>query len=343
MSTRNIFGITISTLEIACIEAGFPVYTAKQIINWIYKNNVNTFSQMSNISKLQRTWLETNYSLFRNIPERSVTSNDGTVKYLFSFPDNTSVETVFIPEKDRNTVCISTQTGCKLGCKFCMTGKSKQCRNLDTGEILSQIVSLPDFKKITNIVIMGMGEPLMNAQYVFDAIQILTSPQCYGIGKHRITLSTVGIISELKQFLQSFPCELAVSLHTPFSEERRQLMPIEHSNPIAEITNLIRHYTKGSSRTVSFEYIVFSNLNHSKHHAEQLVKILNGIPAKINLMRYHPVPGFDYKSPAEADIVAFQHLLKEKGFQVTIRKSRGIDISAACGLLSAMQSKDIQS
>jgi len=341
MKKKNIFGYTSSMLEMEFIEAGLPKFLGKQIVNWLYKNNVTSFSLMSNISKLQRIWLETNYAINRYLPERFEKSNDGTIKYLFLFKDNTSVETVYIPEKDRHTVCISTQTGCKLGCKFCMTGKSKQCRNLDTGEILSQVVSIPDFKKITNIVIMGMGEPLMNAQNVFDAIQILTSPQCYGIGKHRITLSTVGIISELKHFLQKFPCELAVSLHSPFSEERKNLMPIEHTNPIAEVTNLIRHYTKESARTISFEYIVFNNLNHSKHHAEQLVKILNGIPAKINLMRYHYVKGFDYQSPNEAEIVAFQNILKEKGFQVTIRKSRGIDISAACGLLSALQNKEL--
>ena len=224
---------TLEFIEDNCIEAGFPKYTAKQIFNWLYKNNVNDFSQMSNISKKQREDLEENFILERYIPKTSIVSKDGTIKYLFTFSDNSSVETVFIPDNDRNTVCISTQTGCKLACKFCMTGKIKQCRNLEVGEILSQIVSLHDFDKITNIVIMGMGEPLMNYENVFNAIKILTSSEAYGFGKHRITLSSVGIISELKHFLQNFPCELAISLHSPFSEERKKLMPIENSNPIA--------------------------------------------------------------------------------------------------------------
>ncbi len=341
MNKNNIFGFTLEFIEDKCIEAGFPKYTAKQIFNWLYKNNVNDFSQMSNISKKQREDLEENFILERYIPKTSIVSKDGTIKYLFTFSDNSSVETVFIPDNDRNTVCISTQTGCKLACKFCMTGKIKQCRNLEVGEILSQIVSLPDFDKITNIVIMGMGEPLMNYENVFNAIKILTSSEAYEFGKHRITLSSVGIISELKHFLQNFPCELAISLHSPFSEERKKLMPIENSNPIAEVTNLIRHYTKGSSRKVSFEYIVFKGLNHSTHHVEQLVKILNGIPAKINLMRHHYIPEFEYFSPTDEEIITFQNLLKDKGFQVTIRKSRGMDIAAACGLLSANHKKDI--
>lgn len=330
----NIFGKTTKSLEEICFEESIPRFVADQISNWIYKKRVTDFHQMSNLSLQLRETLSTKYTISPSIPSESSVSADGTIKYLFPVSDNQFVETVMIPDKERATVCISTQAGCALGCKFCQTGKMGSGTNLTPDEIVSQVLFLPEFEKLTNVVIMGMGEPLMNWENLRIALEILTSEKYIGMSKKRITLSTVGIIPQLKVFLQSYPCELAISLHTPFHDERKQIMPVENKYPIEEVIYLIRPYTVGSSRTISFEYIVFQDFNHSQKHVDELAGMLNGIPCKINLMSFHQIEGTDMKSPDRATMEVFQNALKEKGFTVTIRKSRGIDIEAACGMLS---------
>jgi 23S rRNA (adenine2503-C2)-methyltransferase len=206
--------------------------------------------------------------------------------------------------------------------------------NLTVGEILSQVLFLPEYEQLTNVVIMGMGEPLMNWNNLRIFLEILTSEKYIGMSKRRITLSTVGILPALKEFLQSFPCELAISMHSPFSDERKSMMPVENKYPLAEVLYQIRPYTVGSSRTVSFEYIVLKDINHSRKHAEEIAVLLNGIPCKLNLISYHNTEGLGFESPGREQMEEFQNLLKDKGFTVTIRKSRGQDIEAACGMLS---------
>ncbi len=330
----NLFGLSVKQLEEVCFAEGFPKYAAGQLAEWMYKKRVTDFSLMSNISVKNRELMTHKYCISTSQPSNSSVSEDGTIKYLFPVSHSHFVEAVFIPDGERATVCISTQAGCLLNCEFCGTGKMGLGINLTTGEIISQVLFLPEFEKITNIVIMGMGEPLLNWDNVKTAIEILTAEKLVGMSKRRITLSTVGIIPQLKDFLQLFPCELAISMHTPFHDERKQIMPVENKYPIEEVLYLIRPYTVGSSRTVSFEYIVFKDFNHSEKHVEELTRILDGIPCKINLMAYHSVDGFHMQSPDRNEMEKFQNALKQKGFTVTIRKSRGQDIDAACGMLA---------
>lgn len=338
--SNNLFGKTKKELEDICFEESIPRFVADQIRDWMYKKRVTDFHKMSNLSLKLRETFSQKYTVLPSVPVHSSVSADGTVKYLFPVSEDQFVEAVFIPDGERATVCISTQAGCGLGCSFCQTGRMGSGINLTPGEIVSQVLFLPEFEKLTNVVIMGMGEPLMNWDNLKTAIEILTSEKYVGMSKKRITLSTVGIIPQLKDFLQSFPCELAISLHTPFHDERKQIMPVENKYPIEEVIYLIRPYTVGSSRTVSFEYIVFQDFNHSQKHVDELAGMLNGIPCKINLMSFHQIEGADMKSPDRATMEVFQNALKEKGFTVTIRKSRGLDIEAACGMLSWRKGND---
>jgi len=335
----NIFGKTKEEITEICIIEGFQKYTGKQISEWMYKKRVTSFENMTNLSLEQRSILSKKYNINPLAPVETNNSSDGTIKYLFQTTDGFLFETVIIPDEERLTVCISTQTGCVLSCSFCQTGKANKSTDLIAGDIISQILFIPEFEKITNIVIMGMGEPLLNWENVKTAINLLTSEEYIGISKRRITLSTVGIIPNLKDFLQSYPCELAISMHTPFAEQRKQIMPIENKYPIEEVIHLIRRYTSGSNRIVSFEYIVFKDFNHSEEHVEKLSELLAGIPCKINLMSFHPVENFEMYSSEREEIEKFQNALKGKGFIVTIRKSRGEDINAACGMLSAKKKK----
>jgi 23S rRNA (adenine2503-C2)-methyltransferase len=330
----NIFGLTKEQLQEICFEESLPQYTAAQISDWMYCKRVCDFELMSNLSIKYRDLLKEKYIIQPSLPVSSSVSSDGTIKYLFPVSGEQFVEAVYIPDGERATVCISTQAGCALGCHFCQTGKAGNALNLTAGEILSQVLYLPEYESLTNVVIMGMGEPLLNWGNVKIALELLTSEQYIDMSWKRITLSTVGIIPALKDFMQNFPCELAISMHTPFHEERKTIMPVENKYPIREVLFQIRPYTVGSSRIISFEYIVFQDFNHSQSHVDELANILEGIPCKINLMSYHPVDDFEMKSPSREAMENFQNALKKKGFTVTIRKSRGLDIEAACGMLS---------
>ncbi len=335
MKTKtNIFGFTSNQLLEVCYDELLPAFTANQLIDWIYKKKVTDFNSMSNISLKSREMLDSKYCVSPSMPQQLKESADGTKKYLFPMEGGNFVEAVCIPDGERMTVCISTQFGCVLGCSFCQTGTMGHGNNLSVGEILSQVLFLPEYGKLTNVVLMGMGEPLMNWENVRTFLEILTSEKYVGMSKKRITLSTVGIIPALKEFLQSFPCELAISMHSPFSDERKRMMPVENKYPIAEVIYQIRPYVVGSSRTISFEYIVLKDINHSPKHADEIALLLNGIPCKLNLISYHKTENHVFESPERGQMEEFQNLLKEKGFTVTIRKSRGRDIEAACGMLA---------
>jgi len=337
---KNLFGLTLSELQDIVDSEGFPHFSAKQLTDWMYRKQIYDFDLMSNLSLQQRTILNNKYTVSSNAFSKIAESVDGTKKYLFPIENSNAVEAVSIPDKDRLTVCISAQSGCALGCKFCQTGKMNSHKNLNSSEILSQLTTLPDFEDITNIVLMGMGEPLLNFENVKKTIEILTSIWGFGMSKTRITLSTVGIIPELIKFLENPFCELAISLHNPIHEERLELMPIEKKYPIQEVINTLKKYDSGELKKISFEYIVFKDYNHSNEHVNQIAKLLNGLPAKINLMNYHKIEGLDYESPSREEMEAFQQKLMQKGITTTIRKSKGIDIAAACGLLSTKNLQD---
>ena len=267
-------------------------------------------------------------------PERVTESADGTKKYLFRTLEGHYVESAYIPDGERATLCVSSQAGCRMGCRFCATGRQGLQQSLTAAEILNQAVSLPERDKLTNLVFMGMGEPLDNTDEVLRALEIITAEWGFGWSPTRITLSTAGIVPELRRFLDATKVHLAVSLHNPFHEERMEIMPVERAWPIAEVAAILREYDFTHQRRVSFEYIVMSGLNDSPRHIRELTRLLNGIKCRINLIRFHRIPDSPYFSPGDEAMVRFRDALTARGIQTTIRASRGEDIQAACGLLS---------
>ncbi len=332
-----LFGKTLSQLEAIVKELGMQKYTAKQIASWLYRHHVESIEQMNNLSKANRDKLSALFDIGISNPVRIQTSVDGTKKYLFRSLNGSFIEAAYIPDNHRSTLCISSQAGCRFGCMFCMTGKQGFQGQLSTGDILNQVRSIPEREQISNIVYMGMGEPFDNPEPVMQSIELLTSDYGYGMSPRRITVSTIGIIPAMEVFLEQSSCHLAVSLHSPFEEERKRIMPVENAHSLAEVLNTIKSFSIDRQRRISFEYIVFKDLNHSERHVKALAKILNGIRCRINLLRYHPVPGIEFESPSDEVMERFKEALEGKGIITTIRRSRGQDISAACGLLSTKE------
>ncbi len=330
----KLFGKTLEELIALTKNLGLPSYTARQISEWLYKKGVSSIDEMTNLSKKARALLSESFELGTSLPVEVTESVDGTKKYLFRALNQKYIETAYIPEEKRSTLCLSSQVGCKMGCLFCMTGKQGFQGNLTAGEILNQYRSIPEWKALTNIVYMGMGEPLDNLTEVLKSLQILTSEWGFALSPRRITVSTIGITPAMLQFLDQSEAHLAVSLHTPFDEERRKLMPVQQVYPLQEVLKEIRSWDFGRQRRVSFEYILFKNFNDSPAHVNELARILQGIRCRINLIRFHPIPDTPLESPEEVAILHFRDKLKAKGITTTIRASRGQDIWAACGLLS---------
>jgi 23S rRNA (adenine2503-C2)-methyltransferase len=332
-----LFGKTLDQLQDLVKELNLPRFTAKQLADWLYKKNVTSITEMSNLSKSTQSLLAENYDIGLT-PHSSVsTSADGTKKYLFPVKNNRFIETAYIPDRERATLCVSSQVGCRMGCRFCMTALQGFQSNLSAGEIINQIRSLPERENLTNIVYMGMGEPFDNYQNVKQSLEILTSDWGFAMSPRRITVSTIGIIGSMIKFLDNSECHLAVSLHTPFNEERRMLMPVQNNHPIEEVLKVIRNYDLGRQRRVSFEYIMFKDLNDTPRHVKQLARILNGIRCRINLIRFHPIPDAPYQTSDDNIIEEFRNALNKKGIRTTLRVSRGQDIEAACGLLSTQE------
>jgi len=334
---KNIFGYTSNKLSEVVSSLGLPAFTANQLADWLYKKKVKSFASMTNLSKQAREKLESKYFLDLTAPSKVQTSVDGTKKYLYPTQTEKFIESAYIPDADRATLCVSTQIGCKMGCLFCMTGKQGFQGNLSAGDILNQVQSLPEFEQLTNIVYMGMGEPLDNVEAVLDSIEIMTSDKGYAWSPKRITVSTIGIIPAMITFLENSQAHLAVSLHSPFDDERREIMPIQSVYPITEVIREIRRWNLGRQRRISFEYIMFKGINDTPRHAAELVRLLNGIKCRINLIRFHPIPDTPLEGTPYDNIVTFQNMLKAKGLTVTIRASRGEDIFAACGMLSTKE------
>jgi 23S rRNA (adenine2503-C2)-methyltransferase len=337
MDKEKLYGKTLNELIGITGKLGMPGFSAMQIADWLYKKKISDINEMTNLSLKMRTRLSSGYELGLDPPLSFRQSADGTKKYLFKVQENKSIETAYIPEDDRSTICLSVQIGCRMGCVFCATGIQGFQGNLTSNEILNQFRSLPEFDNLTNMVFMGMGEPLDNLPEVLKSLDIMTSSWGYGWSPTRITVSTVGLVSGLKQFLENTRCHLAVSLHSPFDEERRELMPIQKTNSIKQVLQIIRGFDINSQRRISFEYILFQNLNDTSRHINELARILNGIRCRINLIRFHLIPGSYLRSPDMNSIFSFRDALKAKGIITTIRSSRGVDIQAACGLLSTLE------
>jgi len=331
---EKLFGKTLEELKALSQDLGLPSFTGQQLCEWLYKKEASSFDQMTNLSKKARALLSENYDLGLQEPEDEQESVDGTKKYLFPSGIGKFIETAYIPDGKRSTVCVSSQVGCKMGCLFCMTGKQGFQGNLTAGEILNQYRSLPERKNLTNIVYMGMGEPLDNLAEVLLSLEVLTAEWGFALSPRRITVSTIGITPAMLEFLNKSEAHLAISLHTPFDEERRKLMPVQQVYPIKEVLKEIRSWDFGRQRRVSFEYILFKDYNDSAAHVNELSRILHGIRCRINLIRFHPIPDTPLESPSESAIEEFRNKLNAKGITATIRASRGQDIWAACGLLS---------
>ncbi len=337
MQKEKLYGKTLNGLIAVTKQIGLPGYAAKQIADWLYKKEIKAIDEMSNLSKRMRDILSEEYEIGVSAPEEVSVSKDGTKKYLFRVLKDKFIETAYIPEENRATICVSSQVGCKMGCIFCMTGKQGFQGNLSSNEILNQFRSLPEFKELTNMVYMGMGEPLDNLEEVLKSLDVITSSWGYAWSPTRITVSTVGLVSNLREFLQSTRCHLAISLHSPFDEERRRLMPVQKTNTVAEVLDIIRNFDINNQRRISFEYILFDGVNDTPFHVKEIARILNGIKCRINIIRFHAIPGSDFHSPGMKTTIAFKEALNAKGILTTTRASRGVDIQAACGLLSTLE------
>ena len=330
-------------------EHGIASYRAAQILRWIYLHQTDTFEQMTNLSKEHRQLLRDHFSINRLERIRIEKSRDGSKKYLFRLPDGNLLESVLIPERDHYTLCISSQVGCALGCRFCFTGQGGLARNLTGGEIIAQVRDIQNSidapRQLTNLVLMGMGEPLANYHNVVKAIETFTDNRLgLGFANRRITLSTSGLVDRLADLGRDTQVRLAISLNASDNLTRDRLMPINRKYPIEVLLEACRRYPLKPHHRITFEYILLRGINDSESDARRLAKLLRPIKAKINLIPFNPFEGCDFRRPDESVISRFLQILLEKNYTAIIRRSKGEDISAACGQLRAYrpQKKNIE-
>ena len=333
-SKKILLGMNVDELKQLVSELGMPAFTAKQIAKWMYDANVKDIDQMTNISKANRLKLSENCEIGAMPPLDCQRSKDGTIKYLFPTASGKFVETVCIPDGDRATLCVSSQVGCKMNCLFCQTGKQGFEGNLTAADILNQIYSLPEIASLTNIVFMGQGEPMDNLDNVLRATQVLTADWGYQWSPKRITVSSVGIKNKLKRFLDESECHIAISMHSPLHEQRLTLMPAERQMAIADVVALLKQYDFTHQRRCSFEYIVFGGVNDSMVHAREIVRLVDGLECRVNLIRFHTIPDVPLHGADDKKMETLRDYLTNHGVFTTIRASRGQDIFAACGLLT---------
>lgn len=346
----KLLGKNLDELKRLVAEEGLPGFTAKQIAQWLYVKKVRTIDEMTNLSKAARAKLSEKYEVGLIQYAGLQISSDGTKKYLFpvrcthkrglnlrveeSELEASAVEAVMIPDDDRATLCVSSQAGCRMGCKFCMTGRQGFHGHMSAADIISQFIAVDESDRLTNAVFMGMGEPLDNYDNVMRAIEILTADWGFAWSPKRITLSTIGVIPGLKRYLDECRCHLAVSLHDPFATERLDIMPAQGAWPIQEVVDLIKQYDFTGQRRVSFEYTMFAGFNDTKAHADALIRMLRGLECRMNLIRFHKIPDFPYETSLDVIMENFKTRLNNSGIMTTIRASRGEDILAACGMLA---------
>ena len=336
-----LLGMTKQELGEVCLSLGMKRFAASQIADWLYKKGVKSIEEMTNLSKESRAKLASDYEVGHISPAEIQTSKDGTRKYAFeAVRPGQYIETVMIPDGDRATLCVSSQAGCKMGCKFCMTGRQGFHGNLSVREIIAQFMDVEEAQQLTNAVFMGMGEPLDNWENVKKAIEILTVDWGFGWSPKRITLSTIGDLATMKEFLDNTGCHLAVSLHNPFHDERAAMMPIENRYPLTQVLDLVRQYDFTGQRRVTFEYIMFAGVNDTKRHSDALARLLKGLECRVNLIRFHKIPDSPLAPSSPQIMESFQARLNAAGVTTTVRASRGEDILAACGLLAGKNSRN---
>lgn len=335
----NLFDMSMTQLREWVVGLGEPGYRAEQLVKWLHQQSVVDFEQMSNLSKGFRAQLVEQVALELPTFETEKLSSDGTRKWLCRLSDGNVVETVFIPERDRGTLCISSQVGCGLNCSFCATGKEGFNRNLSLSEVVGQLWLANErlqelgLKKVTNVVMMGMGEPLLNYDVVVAAIELMLSDHAYGLSKYRVTLSTSGLVPQMNKLKQVTDTALAVSLHAPNDELRNELVPLNKKYPLAVLIDCIKHYYAAPNRSVTIEYVMLAGVNDSKKHAKQLITLLEGVRCKVNLIPFNPFPGTAYETSSMDVVQAFSDRLRASGLISTIRKTRGSDTDSACGML----------
>lgn len=337
MNKEVLLGKSVAELREVALSVGLPAFAGKQLADWLYKKRVCSIDEMTNLSKKGREALASRYVVGRVSPTHVAESVDGTKKYLFPVSCGEKVEAVYIPSGDRATLCISTQAGCKMHCKFCMTGGLGFHGQLTVSDMVNQVFSVPESESLTNIVVMGMGEPMDNVSNLLGALSVMTSDWGCAWSPRRITVSTVGLLPGLERFLRESECHLAVSLHNPFSRERESIMPVEKAYKLKEVLDLLKQFDFAHQRRVSFEYIVFAGVNDSVRHAVELQKVLRGLPCRINLIRFHDTDQCELKGANDERIAFLRDYLNDNGITTTIRQSRGEDILAACGMLIAKE------
>ena len=335
----ELYGASLEQLRTICESLDLPRFAPKQIAKWLYTRFVTDIDAMTDLSKVARERLKEHCELGLSAPLKVSVSQDGTKKYLFRTSQGEYIESALIPDGERMTLCVSSQAGCKMGCKFCATGRMGFRHQLSATEIINQIISIPERDKLTNIVFMGMGEPLDNIDNLLRTLDVLTAEWGMAWSPTRITVSTAGVAKTLPRLLDDSKVHIAVSLHNPFPEERKEIMPIENSYSIREVCDILRRYDFTHQRRVSFEYIVLEGMNCSMRHIKELSRLLDGIKCRINLIRFHKIPDSPFYSPELERIIEFRDTLTKRGIQTTLRASRGEDIEAACGLLSTAEKK----
>lgn len=336
---KPLIGMTLPQLKELVVTLGMPGFSAGQIAKWLYDKRVTDIEEMTDLSKANREKLAQSYCVGRYEPSSAMKSVDGTVKYLFTTVDGLAVESVYIPDDDRATLCISSQKGCKMGCRFCMTGKQGFHGNLTATEIINQVLSIPESDTLTNVVFMGMGEPLDNFEEVLAVLQIMTEKWGFAWSPKRITVSSIGKLDTLRRLLDETHVHVAISVHSPYHEERLSLMPVEKPYPVRDVMKYLRKYDFAHQRRLSVEYIMWNGLNDDIEHAQALVDLLAGSNSRVNLIRFHAIPGVNLKTTDEQRMEAFRDYLNSKGVLATIRRSRGEDIFAACGMLAGKVNK----
>ncbi len=352
----KLLGKNLEELKRIVADEGLPGFTARQIAQWLYVKKVRSIEEMTNLSKAARASLSEKYEVGVTPCAGLQVSSDGTKKYLFPVKcshrrgmnlkldeaelEEGAVEAVMIPDDERATLCVSSQSGCRMGCRFCMTGRQGFHGHMSAADIISQFIAVDESDRLTNTVFMGMGEPLDNYDNVMRAIEILTADWGFGWSPKRITLSTIGVLPNLKRYLEECRCHLAVSLHNPFAPERLSVMPVQGTWPVQEVINLIKQYDFSGQRRVSFEYTMFAGFNDTKTHADALIRMLKGLECRMNLIRFHKIPDFPYTSSPDVMMENFKTRLNNAGIMTTIRASRGEDILAACGMLAGQHKNE---
>lgn len=340
-SLMPLIGMNLEQLKEVAARVGLKPFAAGQMARWLYQKRVTDIDMMTDLSLQARERLKEEYCVGRTAPKAEALSSDGTAKYLFAGAGGRDIEAVFIPDRDRATLCVSSQAGCRMGCRFCMTGRQGFHGQLSAGQIINQVLSVPRSEDLTNIVFMGMGEPMDNIDEVLRAVEILTAKWGLAWSPRRITVSSIGKLDGLLRLLRETQVHVALSIHSPFPSERENLMPVQRAWPAVKVIDAMKDFDFEGQRRLSAEYIMWQGVNDDLRHAEALARLLRGVKCRVNLIRYHAIGGdFEGRPATREKMEAFRDRLNELGVTATIRASRGEDIDAACGMLSGKRAPE---